>query len=167
MALLSRTKSDTGRSAGAAFLALARRDSAQAVMRFERAAVRVTDHAERFRLRFLAHALENWNQLTGSLDRLDVDPLPHQMQLVHHILSSGNLNWLIADDVGLGKTIEVGLLLAALKRKGQARRVLVVAPAGLTRQWQDDYGTNLIRFTRFTVEILRLPRRNIGRSTTM
>jgi hypothetical protein len=107
-------------------------------MRFERAATRVSDHAERFRLRFLAHALENWNQLTGSLDRLDVDPLPHQMQLVHHILSSGNLNWLIADDVGLGKTIEVGLLLAALKRKGQARRVLVVAPAGLTRQWQDE-----------------------------
>ncbi|MGA7553248.1 MAG: DEAD/DEAH box helicase, partial [Candidatus Acidiferrales bacterium] len=95
-------------------------------------------HAERFRLRFLAHALENWNQLTGSLDRLDVDPLPHQIQLVHHILSSGNLNWLIADDVGLGKTIEVGLLLAALKRKGQARRVLVIAPAGLTRQWQDE-----------------------------
>jgi superfamily II DNA or RNA helicase len=107
-------------------------------MRFERAATRVTDHAERFRLRLLAHALENWNQLTGSLDRLDVDPLPHQIQLVHHILSSGNYNWLIADDVGLGKTIEVGLLLAALKRKGQARRVLVIAPAGLTRQWQDE-----------------------------
>lgn len=108
-------------------------------MRFERIASGVTDHAERFRLRFLAHALENWNQLTGSLDRLDVDPLPHQIQLVHRILSSGNYNWLIADDVGLGKTIEVGLLLAALKRKGQAHRVLVIAPAGLTRQWQDEF----------------------------
>jgi ERCC4-related helicase len=96
------------------------------------------DHAERFRLRLLAHALENWNQLTGSLDRLDVDPLPHQIQLVHRILTSGNYNWLIADDVGLGKTIEVGLLLGALKRKGHARRVLIVAPAGLTRQWQDE-----------------------------
>lgn len=107
-------------------------------MRFERAESNVDDHAERLRLRLLAHALENWNHLTGSLDRLDVDPLPHQIQLVHRILSSGNYNWLIADDVGLGKTIEVGLLLAALKRKGQARRVLVVAPAGLTRQWQDE-----------------------------
>lgn len=107
-------------------------------MRFVRAETGVQDHAERFRLRLLAHALENWNHLTGSLDRLDVDPLPHQIQLVHRILSSGNHNWLIADDVGLGKTIEVGLLLAALKRKGQARRVLVVAPAGLTRQWQDE-----------------------------
>ena len=107
-------------------------------MRYERRETSVEDHAERFRLRLLAHALENWNHLTGSLDRLDVDPLPHQIQLVHRILSSGNYNWLIADDVGLGKTIEVGLLLAALKRKGQARRVLVVSPAGLTRQWQDE-----------------------------
>lgn len=96
------------------------------------------DAAERFRLRLLAHALETWNQLTGSLDRLDIDPLPHQIQLVHRIISSGNSNWLIADDVGLGKTIEVGLLLAALKRKGQARRVLIVTPAGLTRQWRDE-----------------------------
>jgi superfamily II DNA or RNA helicase len=106
--------------------------------RYVRVETGVDDHAERFRLRLLAHALENWNQLTGALDRLDVDPLPHQIQLVHRILSSGNYNWLIADDVGLGKTIEVGLLLAALKRKGQARRVLVVAPAGLVRQWQDE-----------------------------
>jgi superfamily II DNA or RNA helicase len=107
-------------------------------MRYERADTGGDDHAERFRLRLLAHGLENWNQLTGSLDRLDVDPLPHQIQLVHRILSSGNYNWLIADDVGLGKTIEVGLLLAALKRKGQARRVLIVAPAGMTRPWQDE-----------------------------
>src|SRR5262249_47101361 len=105
--------------------------------RYSRAETGVDDHAERFRLRLLAHALENWNNLTGSLDRLDIDPLPHQIQLVHRILSSGNYNWLIADDVGLGKTIEVGLLLSALKRKGRARRVLVVAPSGLTRQWQD------------------------------
>jgi superfamily II DNA or RNA helicase len=94
--------------------------------------------AERFRLRLMSYALENWNQLTGSLDRLDIDPLPHQIQLVHRIMTSGHSNWLIADDVGLGKTIEVGLLLAALKRKGNARRVLVVAPAGLTRQWRDE-----------------------------
>ena len=107
-------------------------------MRYDRAETGTPNHAERFRLRLLAHALENWNHLTGSLDRLDVDPLPHQIQLVHRILSSGNYNWLIADDVGLGKTIEVGLLLAALKRKGQARRVLIVAPAGLVRQWQDE-----------------------------
>ena len=106
--------------------------------RYERAEHHTEDHAERFRLRVLAHALESWNQLTGSLDRIDVDPLPHQIQLVHRILSSGNYNWLIADDVGLGKTIEVGLLLAALSRKRRSLRVLIVCPAGLVRQWQDE-----------------------------
>ncbi len=107
-------------------------------LRYKRAETGTQDHATRFRLKLLAHALENWNHLTGSLDRLDVDPLPHQIQLVYRILSSGNYNWVIADDVGLGKTIEVGLLLSALSRKGQARRVLIVTPAGLTRQWQDE-----------------------------
>ena len=53
-------------------------------------------------------------------------------------MTSEQSNWLIADDVGLGKTIEVGLLLAAMKRRRQARRVLVVSPAGVVRQWQDE-----------------------------
>ena len=127
---------DDGRSVWLPYENLRRIKDVQ--MRYERHETRVEDHPERFRLKLLAHALENWNQMTGSLDRLDVDPLPHQIQLVHRILNSGNYNWLIADDVGLGKTIEVGLLLAALKRSGRARRVLVVCPAGLTRQWQDE-----------------------------
>lgn len=127
---------DTGRSVWLPYENLRRIKDVR--MRYVRAEVDHPDHAARYRLKVLAHALENWNHLTGSLDRLDVDPLPHQIQLVHRILSSGNYNWLIADDVGLGKTIEVGLLLAALKRKGFARRVLVVCPAGLTRQWQDE-----------------------------
>ena len=76
-----------------------------------------SDSAERFRLKALAYALDSWNQVTGALDRLDVDPLPHQIDLVHRIMSSDQSNWLIADDVGLGKTIEVGLLLAAMKRR--------------------------------------------------
>ncbi len=96
------------------------------------------DAAERLRLRNLAHALVLWNENTGALSHFDIDPLPHQIHLVHHILSSGNLNWLIADDVGLGKTIEAGLLIAALRQRDVARRVLLVVPAGLTRQWQED-----------------------------
>ena len=96
------------------------------------------DDAERFRLKALAYALDSWNQVTGALDRMDVDPLPHQIDLVHRIMVSDHSNWLIADDVGLGKTIEVGLLLAALRRRRQARRVLIVCPAGIARQWQDE-----------------------------
>ncbi|MGX7950310.1 DEAD/DEAH box helicase [Oleidesulfovibrio alaskensis] len=96
------------------------------------------DDAEAFQLRCLAYALELWNENTGSLSHFEIDPLPHQIHLVYHILASGDLNWLIADDVGLGKTIEVGLLLSALKQRRQLNSVLLIAPAGLTRQWQEE-----------------------------
>ena len=100
--------------------------------------VSAADNAERFRLKALAYALDSWNQVTGALDRFDVDPLPHQINLVHRIMTGDRTDWLIADDVGLGKTIEVGLLLAAKKRRRGARRVLVVCPAGMVQQWKDE-----------------------------
>ncbi|MDZ7790366.1 MAG: hypothetical protein U5L08_07735 [Xanthomonadales bacterium] len=59
--------------------------------------------AERNRLRTLACAIELWNENTGSLATFDIDPLPHQIQLVHHILASGDYSWLIADDAGAGE----------------------------------------------------------------
>jgi len=94
--------------------------------------------AERMRLRILAHAIENWHQNTGALSGFDIDPLPHQIHLVHRIVTSDNRSWMIADDVGLGKTIETGMLISALKRRGEAKRILLVTPAGLTKQWQEE-----------------------------
>lgn len=58
--------------------------------------------------------------------------------MVHHIIASGNYNWLIADDVGLGKTIETGMLLHALRQRDLIKRILLVTPAGLTKQWQEE-----------------------------
>lgn len=114
-------------------------------LEYLRAEMQHSDAGERWALKLMAHALRTWNEATGALDRLDVDPLPHQIQLVHKILMSGHSNWVIADDVGLGKTIEVGLLLAALERQGRARRVLIITPAGLTRQWQTEMRTKFDR----------------------
>ena len=127
---------DNGESRWLPYQSLVRLRDAR--IKYQRAEVDEPDSAERFRLKALAYALDSWNQVTGALDRLDVDPLPHQIDLVHKILTSDQANWMIADDVGLGKTIEVGLLLAAMKRRRQARRVLVVCPAGMVRQWQDE-----------------------------
>lgn len=127
---------DTGESRWLPYQHLVRIKDAQ--LKYERSEAPESDSNERFRLKALAHALDSWNQVTGALDRLDVDPLPHQIDLVHRIMTSDQSNWLIADDVGLGKTIEVGLLLAAMKRRRQGRRVLVVCPAGIVRQWQDE-----------------------------
>lgn len=112
---------------------------------FRRAGPVADNGAERLALNVIAYALTKWNEATGALDRLDIDPLPHQISLVHRIVSSGQTNWLIADDVGLGKTIEVGLLLAALERRERVRRILLVVPSSLTQQWKEEM---LLKFDR-------------------
>ncbi|MBS90815.1 helicase-related protein [Sphingobium sp.] len=65
-----------------------------------------------------------------------VVPLPHQLYALNRALSRDKIRYLFADEVGLGKTIEAGLVLRELKLRGMARRILVVAPKGLVRQWQ-------------------------------
>ncbi|MCF5395821.1 ATP-dependent helicase, partial [Pseudomonas syringae] len=90
------------------------------------------------RLRMLAYAIKVWNENTGALSHLGIDPLPHQIHLVHRILASCNFSWLIADDVGLGKTIETGMLLHALRQRDLAKRILLITPAGLTKQWKEE-----------------------------
>lgn len=65
-----------------------------------------------------------------------VVPLPHQLYALNRAMSRDRIRYLFADEVGLGKTIEAGLVLRELKLRGMARRILVVAPKGLIRQWQ-------------------------------
>lgn len=65
-----------------------------------------------------------------------VTPLPHQLYALNRAMSRDRIRYLLADEVGLGKTIEAGLILRELKLRGMVRRVLVVAPKGLVRQWQ-------------------------------
>jgi len=114
-------------------------------LQYLRAEERFEDSGERTALNLMSHALRTWNEATGALERLDIDPLPHQITLVHRIIGSGSSNWLVADDVGLGKTIEVGLLLGAMERKQNIRRILVIVPSGLTRQWKSEMQTKFNR----------------------
>jgi superfamily II DNA or RNA helicase len=62
-------------------------------------------------------------------------PLPHQVTALERALAINPVRLLFADEVGLGKTIEAGLVLAELKARGRARRILVVAPKGVQLQW--------------------------------
>lgn len=64
-----------------------------------------------------------------------VIPLPHQIHALSRVLEGDRIRYLLADEVGLGKTIEAGLVLRELKMRGLVRRVLVVAPKGLVPQW--------------------------------
>lgn len=68
--------------------------------------------------------------------RSSVTPLPHQLYALERAMEKGRVRHLFADEVGLGKTIEAGLVIRELKLRGLAKRVLVVAPKGLTPQWQ-------------------------------
>lgn len=64
-----------------------------------------------------------------------VIPLPHQIWALSRATASDRIRYLLADEVGLGKTIEAGLIMRELKLRGLARRFLVIAPRGLVMQW--------------------------------
>jgi len=64
-----------------------------------------------------------------------VEPLPHQLAVLDRALATEPLRLLLADEVGLGKTIETGLIITELKTRGLIHRVLVVAPKGVQLQW--------------------------------
>ncbi|MBT4362556.1 MAG: DEAD/DEAH box helicase family protein [Candidatus Marinimicrobia bacterium] len=68
----------------------------------------------------------------------NVIPLPHQMQALSRAISGHQIRYLLADEVGLGKTIEAGLIMRELKLKGLVRRTLVVAPKGIATQWASE-----------------------------
>ncbi len=72
----------------------------------------------------------------------NVIPLPHQLHVLSRAISSNRIRYLLADEVGLGKTIEAGLILRELKLRGLVRRVLVVAPKGLATQWVSEMQTH-------------------------
>ena len=68
-----------------------------------------------------------------------VQALPHQLQAVYErMLPQARLRFLLADDPGAGKTIMAGLLLKELKLRGVITYVLILTPAPLTIQWQDE-----------------------------
>jgi SNF2 family DNA or RNA helicase len=62
-------------------------------------------------------------------------PLPHQIKTLSKALSGDKIRYLLADEVGLGKTIEAGLIIRELKLRGMVKRILIVAPRGLVTQW--------------------------------
>ncbi len=85
-------------------------------------------------LAFLFPLQNSGGQLSNSRTHL----LPHQILLTRDVVLSSRRRLLIADEVGLGKTIEMGMILRELIARDQARRILIVTPAGLIKNWQDE-----------------------------
>lgn len=86
-------------------------------------------------------------------------PLPHQVLAVNQIMGQFKPRCLIADEVGLGKTIEAALIFEELKLRNMVKRIIIITPAGLTSQWKDELKTkfneDFIIIDRNTFEALR------------
>jgi len=95
------------------------------------------DEAWKFDLRQMAARFLTLNK-GGQLSNARTEILPHQIFTSFTVVSSPRRRFMLADEVGLGKTIEAGMVWQALAQRGYASRTLVVCPAGLTRQWQEE-----------------------------
>ncbi len=104
------------------------------------------------------HALR-WNLVTSTNPRLFQSPLragiqvqAYQMEPLRKALYLPRVNLFIADDVGLGKTIEAGLILRELIMRQKVRSVVVACPPSVTLQWRDElenrFGLTFVIFDR-------------------
>jgi ATP-dependent helicase HepA len=95
------------------------------------------DAVEEFALRLDALHLAGRREAEGLGSFLGgrIRLFPHQLHAAERAAAADPVRWLLADEVGLGKTIEACLVLSRLVRTGRAERCLVVAPETLTVQW--------------------------------
>jgi len=105
------------------------------------------------RIAYVAAAAKVAEVLEGSTSATDghvllapmesnVIPLPHQIHALSRAISGDRVRYLLADEVGLGKTIEAGLVMRELKLRGLVRRILVVSPKGIATQWVAEMQTH-------------------------
>jgi SNF2 family DNA or RNA helicase len=72
------------------------------------------------------------------LKSIPIQPWPHQIKILKRVAANFPCNFLIADEVGLGKTIETGLILRYLLISQKVKRVLLLVPASVQTQWQKE-----------------------------
>ena len=99
--------------------------------------VRMREWRRRFRLLLAEHGPAS---MLRTATRARIALLPHQLEPALAIVRGTASRVLIADEVGLGKTIQAGLAVSELIRRGAADRVLVLTPAGLREQWAHELG---------------------------
>lgn len=79
-------------------------------------------------------AAESW-EMGGALG-VAADPYPHQIENLHRILADTEIRHLLADEVGMGKTVQALMILNIMRRRDPSLRVAIVAPERICYQWQ-------------------------------
>jgi hypothetical protein len=106
----------------------------------ERLAAGQLGRAEPYGLRlqalYLKHAYR-YDPLTG-LSSARIEPQLHQVFIAHRVTQKLQPRMILADEVGLGKTIEAGLIIKELRARELINRVLIIVPASLQLQWQSE-----------------------------
>ena len=92
------------------------------------------DYGLRLQAAYLQHAYKH-DPLSG-LSNARVEPKLHQVFVAHRVTHKLYPRMILADEVGLGKTIEAGLIIKELRARQIANRVLVLCPAALQQQWK-------------------------------
>ncbi len=85
----------------------------------------------------LSSTTPSWTSLRAAA-RADIALLPFQLEPAIAMVRGAGCRFLLADEVGLGKTVQAGLMIAELLAREHDARVLVVTPAGLREQWRDE-----------------------------
>lgn len=88
-------------------------------------------------LRLLAETIRAVNDSWGVFSPSRIDLYPHQLWVCRKVTEQWPVRWVVADDVGLGKTIEAGLILWRLFHLDLIHRLLILCPASLVQQWQE------------------------------
>ncbi len=82
-----------------------------------------------------AQCISSINEQWGVFSMSQIELLPHQLWVCKEAKKKTPCRLLVADDVGLGKTIEAGIILSAFRNMGRFRRILILTPASLVKQW--------------------------------
>ena len=96
------------------------------------------DEARRVVWTYIRNAARAWNGSQVGEVTSTVTPWPHQVRTYHRLLDSWPCQMLIADEVGLGKTITAGLFIRQTWLCGTAKRILILMPKSLLTQWQGE-----------------------------
>lgn len=106
----------------------------------------------KFKLNLESYELKKFNSIDKliSMDilRTKIDAHPYQMNVALTVLKDMNTNAILADEVGLGKTIEAGMILKELLLREVVHSVLIIVPKALLTQWRDElrekFGENFV-----------------------